>query len=56
MKRKTDWATIGKITICVLVGLLVVSLMALELYCGLKYANTPVSELPTWVAWILLKW
>lgn len=55
MKSNTDWGLILKITICVLVGLLVVSLMALEVYCGIKYADTPVSELPAWVAWILLK-
>ena len=55
MKCNKDWGLILKIAVCVLVGLLVVSLMALETYCGIKYADTPVSELPTWVAWILLK-
>lgn len=55
MKRKPDWSLIAKLTICVLFGLFVICWMALELYCGLHYADTPVSELPTWVAWILLK-
>lgn len=34
-------------------GLLGVASLALIIYTSIKYANTPISEIPTWAWWIL---
>ena len=36
-----------------LVLVLVIIGFGVSIYCFLKYANTPLSEVPLWVAWFM---
>jgi len=42
---------IGLIFIVILLG----GLIFLSIWIWIKYGNTPVSELPSWVAWLMFK-
>jgi len=37
----------------IIVLLLVVGFIILRIYCFFAYANTPVTELPAWVWWVM---
>ena len=43
-----------KVLTCALLGLVIAG-VAFELVLFAIYFNTPVGELPTWVAWLLAK-
>lgn len=43
------------ITGLVLIIALLVGLIFLSIWVWVKYGNTPVSELPSWVAWLMFK-
>ena len=35
--------------------LLLFGLIGIEIYCWVTYGNTPISETPSWVQWIMFR-
>jgi hypothetical protein len=58
MKAKIEkflW-TLLEFSPIIIVLLLVVGFIILRTYCFFTYADTPVSELPAWVWWVMNLW
>ena len=52
---KTKLATLTYMLLKSIPVLLLLGLIGLEIYCWVTYGNTPISETPSWVQWIMLR-
>ena len=55
MKRRKNKATI--VLLCILYSLMILVTVALvvgTIWANIRYANTPVGEIPLWVVWLIL--
>jgi hypothetical protein len=55
MPRVTNWEDIVFKVIFVLLLVVGITLVVLKIYVCIKYANMPVTEIPSWVYFWLLK-
>lgn len=52
-KNKIDFATILLLLPYVIVPLLVIAFIIFRVIVFIKYGNTPITEIPAWVYWIM---
>lgn len=51
-----DAILVGILWLCVLaLALIIVGLIGLRIYCLVVYGDTPINELPTWIAWLMFR-
>ena len=54
-KIKDKLLTLTYILLQSILILLILGFIGLEIYCWVTYGNTPISETPSWVQWIMFR-